>query len=217
MYKPIWFDYIKLVDDLLYLGGGATIQLVVQLYKKGMDGKSKSFHSEYVSENNYKYGVTMKRSYNSFLVINKAYEKSYAMITAKDIILMRMKLEKASKWFENNTFSIRGDELCITRKKDPIEIMLSTEKKWLTLVPVVIVKEDGTQFQGIRMNMFDTAFIDMTIDTFYGMKYFFDTVDIWTLSSSLINYFGRPEFGTNLYGTFNKDSNGSGSTGKFFN
>ena len=216
MYEPIWFDYTKLVDNLVYLGAGAKIQLVVQLYQKGLDGKQKSFHSEYVSENNHQYGVVMQRNYNSYLCITKTYEKIYCLITFKDIILMRMKLEKATKWFEDSTFSIRDNELIITRKKEPIEVVLSTERKWLTFVPIIIVKEDGTQIQGVRMNMFDTGFVDMSIDTFYGMKYFFDTVDIWSLSSSLINYFGRPDLGTNLFGVFEKGGNDKQNKGKGF-
>ena len=48
------------------------------------------------------------------------------------------------------------------------------------------------------MNLYDTSFIDITIDNFYGMKYLFETIDMFTLASNMVSYLGRPEFGTNM-------------------
>ena len=51
---------------------------------------------------------------------------------------------------------------------------------------------------GIRLNLYDTSFIDINIDNFYGMRYLFETVDMFGLASSMVSYLGRPEFGTNM-------------------
>ena len=206
MFEPIWFNYNKITDVLLQLGGGACVQMNVLLYQKDMKGERKSCHNEYLIENNHQYGVTIKRTYNFFLSINKNVDHAYVMITPNDIILIRMKLEQATKWFTNgNTFKRAADtnQLVIPKRKNPILVELSTEKKWFTFIPVVIEKEEGStviQTQGIRMNLYDQALIDLTIDRFYGMKYLFDTVDMFTLASNMMNYIGRPKFGTNLKG-----------------
>lgn len=210
-YQPIWFDYNKITDELLQICPGTSIQMHVLLYKKDMKGEKKSYHTEYVTEKNYQYGMTIKRGYSSYLTINYFPENAYVMITANDILLIRSKLAMIERWFQNSTFKkLDSGELIIPKEKDPIEIELFAEEKWLTFKPIVIVKEEtlrSIHIPGVQMNMYDKAFINLTIDRFYGMKYLFDTVDIFTLASNMLNYIGRPEFGTNMVGTYEKNYN----------
>lgn len=210
-YQPIWFDYNKITDELMQICPGTSIQMNLLLYKKEMKGDKKSFHTEYVVENNYQYGVIMKRKYNFYLSINNFQTRAYVMITPNDIILIRMKLNLIQRWFENSTFKrVNNEVLTIPRKKDPINIELYNEHKWLQFEPVIIEKEEGTkiiQKEGVTMNMYNQVLVNLDSDRFFGMKYLFDTIDMFTLASNMMNYIGRPEFGTNMNRPFDNGQN----------
>lgn len=198
MRTPIWFEYDKITDDLLQLGNGGIIQMVVQLTSPDRDGIRTSFHREYTYAKNQECLSSIKRNYRFFLTLSKPKEKEYVMISVNEILLFRMQLDRVEKWFQNNTFGIKNGELYITRKKEPIIIDGLLERKWIAFSPIIIVREDQTQIMGVRMNLYDASFIDLTIDHFYGMKYLFETVDMFNLAANMINYLGRPEFGTNM-------------------
>lgn len=209
MYQPVWFDYNKMTDELLHLGGSTVVQMNVLLYNKDMKGVKKSYHNEYVVENNYQYSMTLKRTYHFYLSISNTYNKTYAIITVYDIVALRLVLDKVSKWFETKSVfkeNRETNELTVQKNKKPIRMDLSTENKFIEFSPIVLIKETGLntiQTPGVTLNMYGKAYIDLTVDKFYGMKYLFDTVDMFTLASNMLNYIGRPEYGTNMVGTFN--------------
>lgn len=216
MYKPIWFEYDKITDDLMFLGNGGIIQMVVQLSNRDKNGIRESFHREYAYIKNGENLNSIKRQYRFFLTITKPYDKASVMITINDIFIFRQAVNKATKWFEDGTFTIRNDEIRMVNASRKIAVIDGLiEGKWVALNPVVIIKEDKTQIMGIRMNLYDMSFIDITIDNFYGMKYLFETVDMFTLASNMVSYLGRPEFGTNMT-SFRYDDDTKSNKGGFF-
>lgn len=196
---PIWYEYDKITDDLIFLGNGGIIQMIVQLSNRDKNGIRESFHHEYAYIKNGENLNSIKRNYRFFMAISKPYDKASVMVTINDIILFREKINRACKWFDDGTFVIKNNELkLMNASRKIVAISGLMESKWVTLNPVIIIKEDQTQIMGIRMNLYDTSFIDITIDNFYGMKYLFETIDMFTLASNMVSYLGRPEFGTNM-------------------
>ncbi|MDD3121959.1 MAG: hypothetical protein PHC62_00420 [Candidatus Izemoplasmatales bacterium] len=215
MSTPIWYEYDKITDDLLWIGNGGIIRMVVQLSSPDKNGMRTSFHHEYAYTKNQDNLSSISRKYNFFLTINKTYDKEYVMITANEILLIRAHLERVEKWFQSGTFGIKNDELYIQRKKEPIVIDGLLEKKWLAFNPIIIVRENQVQIMGVRLNLYDSCFIDIPIDNFYGMKYLFDTIDMFSMASNMVNYLGRPDFGTNQT-SFRNDETPSNQGGRFF-
>ena len=78
--------------------------------------------------------------------------------------------------------------------------------KRLEFIPIVLNYENE-QMRGVRvtLNNYDN-YNDISFDQFLGLKYIIDSFDMYGNAVSLLNYLGRPEFGTN---TFNLNNNGS--------
>ncbi len=195
MYVPMWIDYDKITDSLMYLSNGASIQFSVNLKYTTKTGETRSFHNEYIYGNG---SVSIKRQYD-FCIIIKLLDQ-YVMITINDIYLIRMQLDKIEKWFTaTKTFGIKNQQLFVVNKKKPIRIYGLVQRKWLEFEPIVITYEDGMQEQGVRMTLSDyNYFVDIGVNKFFGMKYLFDTVDMFQMAQNMLNYVGRPERGTNI-------------------
>lgn len=206
-YQPIWFDYNKIVDELLILGDGGSIQMNVMLYNRNMKGEKKSFHTEYVMKDKTGFNITLKRKYNFYLSINKSYDNAYCIITLADMILVKSNLERVAKWFENGVFFQKDGHYHIMKQKQKrnIEILLSAEQKTISFTPIVISKSDEREFVGVEMDLYGKSTIDLTVDRFFAMKYLFDTIDMFTLASNMLNYISRPENGTNMIPIYDRE------------
>lgn len=197
MYSPMWMDYDKITDDLMYIGYGTILQCSLSLSRRDRNNQRVSFHKEYSYMKNGERVNSIKRSYSCNLIINNYNTKSYVMIGLNDIILMRYRLEQVEKWFQT-CFGIKDNKLYITRQQKPIVVDSLAEGKWIEFLPTVITKDDGTQMQGISMNLYNECVVDVTIDNFYGMKYVFDSINLIDMANHMIGYLRRPQFGTNF-------------------
>lgn len=197
MYTPMWIEYDKITDDLIYIGNSTVLQFTVSLSRRDKRTNERvSFHKEFgYMKNGYKVN-SIKRNYSCSLIINNYITKTYVMIGINDIILARLRLQQVEKWFQT-CFGIKNDKLYVTRQQKPVVIDSLSENKWIEFLPTVITREDGTQIQGVNMNLYNETVVEITIDNFFGMKYIIDTIDIISLANQMINYLGRPQFGTN--------------------
>lgn len=197
MYTPMWIEYDKITDDLMYIGNSTVLQFTVSLSRRDKRTNERvSFHKEFgYMKNGYKVN-SIKRNYSCSLIINNYITKTYVMIGINDIILTRLRLQQVEKWFQT-CFGIKNDKLYVTRQQKPVVIDSLSENKWIEFLPTVITREDGTQIQGVNMNLYNETVVEITIDNFFGMKYIIDTIDIISLANQMINYLGRPQFGTN--------------------
>lgn len=197
MYTPMWMDYDKITDDLMYIGFNTTLQCSTTLSRKDKRTNERvSFHKEFGYIKNGERVNSIKRSYNCYLVINNYSSKAYVMIGVNDIILMRYRLQQVEKWF-SSCFGIKENKLYITRQQKPVVVDSLAENKWIEFLPTVITKEDGTQVQGVNMNLYNECVVEISIDNFYGMKYIFDTINLIDMANHMINYLRRPQLGTN--------------------
>lgn len=195
-------DYNKISDVVLHLGGRSYLKMNVVLSHLGIDNVRRYFHSEVESENGFK----INRSFNYFLSIEKSgTEGDFAsvMIRAQDMILLQNSFEQMSnEWFkvDGGVFQFKGSKL-ICLKTRPIIIKGLAGDKYLQFDPIVFQPEDGGAVaSGLRITLSEPdKFIDIDIDRFYGLWYSIKSIDLFGLAQNMVNYLGRPEFGTNLY------------------
>ena len=61
-------------------------------------------------------------------------------------------------------------------------------------------------YEAVRLHI-NNYYTDIPLDKFLAFKYIIDTIDMYNSAQLLINYNGRPDYGTNLYEFTNTDSN----------
>ena len=199
MFQPIFFDYNKITDDLLNIGYNTSVQIVVSLSEKRRTGELDHFHHEfsYLNDSGQE-RASIKRNINVYLQIVK-FKEQYVIVGVNDIILMRNTLQSIEHWFQDRTFGIKNDRLYVVSKKKPKIVSGLAQGKWLQFEPVVITYEDQTQIQGIRMTLSDpSVYTDIEVNKFYGLLYFFEKVDLFGMAQNMLNYLGRPDFGSNM-------------------
>ncbi len=198
----VYHDYEKISDDLCWIGYKCVLRMNVKLGSKGTDGTRYHFHKEFQYVSNYSDRpklVSIRRSFEYFLSIEKTDIKESIMITIKDILLLRMKMNQVFKWFSDKTFAYKNKQMIILDKKKPIVIPV-TGNKYIKFEPAVIVGQDERQIQGVRLSLnSDDVYADMTVDTYAGFLYIINTIDMYNAAQNMINYLGRPDFGTNIY------------------
>lgn len=197
-------QYDKLSDDLYWLGKLTVLRMNVQLGHKNNEDMKESYHKEFMYDSKYidvPKSITLRRSFSYYLTIDRLDNREMSvMIRVQDIMLLRAHLANISRWFDNSSgvFTIIRKKLQVT-KPQTITIPLACGK-FIKFDPIVITYEDsGSQIQGVRLTISDNAvYCDMSIDSFYGFYYLINTIDMFQAAQSMVNYFGRPDFGTNL-------------------
>ena len=204
--RPIkYVDYQKISDNIYFLGNNTVLRFNVLLSGKRDDGTSNHFHKEYMYNSNFvdrEKNITIRRTLHFHLSIDKTDIRGFSIIiNPSDMYLLRAKLKEASIWFNDGTFASKDEKLIIKSKKPPIKIPGLAYGNFLMFEPVVIQWENtGQQEQVIRMTMsYNNIYTDIPIDKFYGMMYMINTLDMYQMAAILVNYLGRPEYGTNLY------------------
>lgn len=207
MTKPIilFDDYDKISDDVLYLGSKTYLRMNVVLsnkYDKDNILKRESFHKEFRYDSKYSERklITVRRSFNYFLSIDKTDTRVSICIRPQDIILLRSKLEMVSSWFNDDTFGIKNNQLIVYKQKQPVIINELLYGNYIQFDPVAIIWEQtGTQEPGVRLTLSDpNEFIDIPVDKFFGFLYILQSINMYESAQLLINYLQRPEFGTHM-------------------
>ena len=202
--NPLTFlDYDKISDIIMYLSKEVTVKFNVSLASKSQEGQRLHYHQEfeYGSKfNNRSNGYSVRRNFDYYISIDvKNDYESGIMIKPANMIMLRLKLNQVAQWF-TKLFVIKDDRLVIVGKFEPIMMNIS-EYKAIKFLPQVIQFEDGAFKEGVRMilNSEESVYVDLTIDKFMELYYFIDSVDMYNCAIVLLNYFGAPEPGTNMF------------------
>ena len=208
-----YIDYDKISDDLCWLGNKCIVRMVVKLANKNKDGDRNHFHREYKYQSNYnnrKELITIRRSFDYYISIDNLETKDSIMITVRDILLLRMQMNEAFKWFYDKTFAIKNQKMIILEKKNPIYVDSLIGGKYLMFEPIVYLDWEEKQSKGIRITLGNPdVFTDVPVNVFAGFMYLMNSIDMFTAAQNMINYLGHPDFGTNLL-TFEKSEYASG-------
>ena len=203
--RPIQFiDYDKLSDDVLYLGSKLYLRMNVSLSSKQDPDMRYHFHKEYSYDSKYSKTrlMSMKRSFDYYLSFDKTDLRNIVIIRPQDMIVLQRALAKVVLWFENkekNAFYVRSKKL-IVKRQQPILVEGLAMNGYIEFQPIVILSEnDNKQTPGLRLTLGkEDCFADITIDKFYGLLYTINTIHMYEAAQNLLNYLGRPDFGTNL-------------------
>ena len=204
--RPIsYIDYDKLSDDVLYLGNKLVLRMNVSLSRKQEPDNRYFFHKEYSYDSPYSKRklISVKRSYDYYLSFDKTDLRNIIIIRPQDMIVLQRALERAVLWFENkeqNAFYVKNKKL-IVKKQKPIVVNGLAMDSYLEFQPIIILNEnDNKQTPGVRLTLGrEDSFADITVDRFYGLVYTIQSFRLYEAAQNLLNYMGRPEFGTNLY------------------
>lgn len=203
--RPInYIDYDKLSDDVLYLGSNLFLRMNVSLSNKGDQDQRYHFHKEYRYDSKYTSNgklLSIKRSFNYYLSLDKTDTKMNIMIRPQDMILFKMNLEQVSKWFSDNTFGTKGREVILRNRKESIVLPGLAQQRYIQFDPVVVVWENtGDQTPGVRVTLGDPSiYADISVDRLFALLYTISNFNMYESAQLLVNYLGRPNFGMNLY------------------
>lgn len=204
--RPIQFiDYDKLSDDVLYLGSKLYLRMNVSLSNKQDPDMRHHFHREYSYDSKYSKTrlMSMKRSFDYYLSFDKTDLRNIVIIRPQDMIVLQRALTRVVLWFEDkekNAFYVRSKKL-IVKKQQPILVEGLAMNGYIEFQPIVILSENDNKQQtpGLRLTLGkEDCFADITIDKFYGLLYTINTIHMYEAAQNLLNYLGRPDFGTNL-------------------
>lgn len=204
MIRPIeYHDYDKISDDILYLGSKLYLRMNVSLSSKDNHmryhfHREFNYDSEYADDDNGL--VSIKRSFNYYLTFDKIDEKKSIIIRPQDMILLQNKLSKVTEWFDNGTFGVVDEQIAILKKRRPIVVSGLVQNQYLQFEPMIIEYEDPpVKIQGIQITLGDPMiYASVNVDNFFGMVYTLSNFRMFESAQQMINYLGRPDFGTNL-------------------
>lgn len=222
--------YDKISDDIYYMGKNTILKFNVSL-SRNIDNMRSYFHKEF--EYNSKYAnantlVSIRRQFDFYLSIENvkideiSNEKAFILIGITEIMIFKYKLKDAIKWFRDKEFQdiygYKNGKLIMTKRLNPIVIGNLPMNKYISMEPVVCDTGDD-RVAGVRVYLSsENNYVDMTVDRFMGLYYIIDTINMYESAQLMVNYLGKPDYGTNRYsfsdGNDIEYADNSGSTGR---
>ena len=206
-------DYDRITDKVMWLGFPVTLNFNVDLFFQRKDTKSmekikENFHREYLYKTNSddSYRVKILRDFNYYFSIdyNSKDIKERAIISADNIYFLIFNLKKVMQWFIgengiNTIFSKRPDGgLFIPTHPEPIKVNLAFSN-YIEFEPA-ISNVNGCETIGVKTYLnSDGVFFFMSSDTVFSLFHMLSTCNMYELAQNMLNYIGRPEYGTNSY------------------
>lgn len=190
-------DYNKITDTVVQLGK-AALKMNVVLSNLGIN-KDQSFHSEVQNSN----GIKINRKFQYFLSIEKSGDDYCGvMIRPQDMLMLQEKLNQIDhEWIrDGKIFKVKENKL-IVLKTEPLYVLGLAADKYLQFDPVIYQFDESSPVSpGIRITLGDPEqFVDIDVDRFYALLYSISTIQMFSVAQNMVNYLGRPEFGTNMY------------------
>ena len=208
-------DYSKIVANVFRLDFKTVLRFTVNLNFESQMYGVQNFHKEYCvispKTNDRKHSISLDFPYCLSLentIKDSNGEKEYIRIAANDMIPFTMMLDQGFEWFTNpkyaNLYANKDGQLILTEMVTPRRIICG--QKYIEIEPMVYVYQNGTYGYGIRMYLnSEVNYAEMDFNTFCGLIYHIKKFDMYTVALLLINYIGRPSYGTNMV-TFDNGS-----------
>lgn len=221
-------DYDRISDKVMWLSLGATLNFSVDLYYQRKDNISNSkikenFHREYLyrnsSDENYKVKVVRDFSYYFSIEYTNKDIKERVVIGVNEIYFLIFNLKKVMKWFigengVNVVFSKRSDgKIFIPTYPEPIRVNLAFGN-YIEFEPAI---DNTTGYETIGVKTYlnsDGIFFFMSSNILFSLFHMLSTCNMYELAQNMLNYIGRPEYGTN---SFNLDSTSNNYQNRFNN
>ena len=213
-------DYDRISDKVMWLGFGAVLNFNVDLFFQRKDGVStekikENFHREFIyrTSQDAPYRVKILRDFNYYFTIecNSKDIKERAIIGPEQIYFLIFNIKKVIKWFigengVNTIFSRKDGKLFIPTHPEPIRVNLAFGN-YIEFEPAIDTSS-GYEMIGVRTFINnDGVFFFMNSDTVFSLYQMLSTCNMYVLAQNMLNYIGRPEYGTNSYNMNTGESN----------
>ena len=207
-------DYDRISDKVMWLGFGALLNFNVDLYFQRKDAKSsdkikENFHREYLYKINQDdpYRVKIIRDFNYYFSIDYTLKeiKERAIISPEQIYFVIFNLKKVMLWFIgengiNTIFSKNKDgKIFIPTHPEPIKINLAFGS-YIEFEPAIGMDNNGYETIGVKTYInSDAVFFFINSDIIFSLYHMLSTCNMYELAQNMLNYVGRPPYGTNSY------------------
>lgn len=202
-----FLDYDKITDTIMFFNQHVSFNFCVNLSrKKSSNNTIIPFHSEYKYTSEYlnRDSYSIKRNIDCYFVINdiKDYNNS-VIIRPGDIIMLKMLInDLVIPWYIGNkrVFHFDNNKRLIIRGKYSKAQFPVSEYKYISFIPIILDFEDGTQKEGIRMELNSPDnYIDMDINKFFEFYYFVSETNMYNAATNMLNYVVSVPHMVNLY------------------
>lgn len=201
-----FLDYDKITDTIMFFDQCTTFNFCVSLSRKNKNNNIVPFHSEYKYGNEYlgKESYSIKRNIDCYFVINdiKDYNNS-VIIRPGDIIMLKMLInDLIIPWFvgTKRLFHFDNNKRLILKGKYSRAEFPVSDYKYIAFTPIIIEYEDGTQKEGVRMELnAKDHYVDMNINKFFEFYYFVTETNMYNAATNMINYVVSVPHNVNLY------------------
>lgn len=218
--------YEKISDMVYVIANRVVLKMNVSLSYYTNDNKRINYHREveYPSQKINSNLINIKRQFDYYLSIEHTVDKSYIRIGITEMMKIQQALHEAYKFFSDkiyaNLYAKKDGELILYMNPNPIVITDLPQGKYLQFEPCVYIDFRGESQRGLRMYLSSKdSYCDISINRLEGLIYIMDNFNLFQSGQIMLNYFGRPDFGTNLW-SFDKepdteeDANFSGKDGR---
>ena len=208
--KIIYNDYEKISDICMWLSNDYVLKFTVELNKHNDKYGKSNFYKEIGYTIDEDYRVNINRDFVYYLSIESIKKtldgnKLNIRIGLNDIYFFKYKLEQAISWytdkyFENLFARDNNNKIVMTMKPNPIKIDLSFGN-YIEIEPSIFTFDNTLeQLTGVRIYLSsDSNSLFMNVNTLFGFKYFIDTFNMYQSAQNMLNFLGRPEYGTNYF------------------
>lgn len=200
------FKYEKITDDIMIIANRVLLRMNVSLAFYNNENKRTTFHREveYYSQKANSNLINIKRNFDYYLTIEHVINKDYIRIGITDIMKLRHALDEAYKFFTDpkyeNLYVKTDGELILYMNVNPIVLTGLSMDKYLKFEPCVYLDFRGETQRGLRMYLSsDSSYCDISLNRLEAFMYIINTINLFESAQMMINYFGRPELGHNLY------------------
>lgn len=223
-------DYDRITDKVMWLSLGATLNFNVDLFfqRKGNIPSEKikeNFHREclYRTSPELPYRVKVLRDFSYYFSIdyNLKNIKERVVIQPENIYFVIFNLKRVLQWFigengVNTVFSKRDGKLFIPTHPEPIRVNLAFGQ-YIEFEPAINLDTNGYEIIGVNTYLnSDGVFFFMNSDTVFSLLHMLSTCNMYSLAQNMLNYIGRPAYGTNSYNINTGDSSKPKSNTKSF-
>lgn len=204
-------DYDKITDDIYQIGYNCCLRLTVSLSASDRLKNRIPYHTEYSMASKYidtSNSYTIRRNFSYYLSIENIFKpenetKAFIMFRTEDMYRLLNIITEAIKWYTDDKFSSlyarKNNKIIITTKIDPLIVDNLLMQKTIKFEPSLIEYDMSQPVPSCRIYLdSETNYIDIPVDKLIGLKYILDRLDIFGAAQNMINYLGRPEYGTNL-------------------
>lgn len=206
--------YEKITDDLYWLSSSLLLKFnVILAHYDRESGRRTIFHREYKypsEKGGNRIAIkTIRRSFDFYLSL-ETYSKEdnskiFIPIKVQDILSVRIGLQNVFDWFNDKQYEglyvTKNGKLMMTSPSPSYIISQLPGGAYIEFKPIIIERSTGIDDKepGIFMGLSDSFGIRLTLNRFMGFKYIIDTINMYESAQLMINYLGRPEFGSFQY------------------